>query len=105
MARNNAIETPGGEATANTATANTDSSSESVAKSFDISTATKEQMLEYFSGYRDESGESIVLDNAFDSLVDMALNPLHVVDTSQPTLTDGKAPHRTPVLTEQGWVV
>ncbi|EBJ6950724.1 hypothetical protein DYJ22_09175 [Salmonella enterica] len=103
MARNNNVEVPGGDSPDITGDAL--QMAETQPAVFSVTTATKEQILEYFSRYKDADGDSIVLDADFSALVDMALNPLHVVDIPQPAVTDGKAPYRSPVLTEKGWVV
>ncbi|HCM1918743.1 TPA: hypothetical protein N3A33_004781 [Salmonella enterica subsp. salamae serovar 28:r:e,n,z15] len=71
---------------------------------FSVSTATKEQILEHFSGYRDAEGENIILDADFSDLVELALKPQRI-EAADPAVADNKAPHRAPVLTDKGWVV
>lgn len=97
MARKNDVEIPGGESPDSTGDAQTP-------ETFSVSTATKEQLLERFSGYQDAEGESIILDADFSALVELALKPQRI-EIPAPAVTDGKAPHRTPVLTDKGWVV
>ncbi|EAQ6129183.1 hypothetical protein AXA88_08965 [Salmonella enterica] len=105
MARNNNVEVPGGDSPDITGDALQTTEPQPQPVTFSVSTATKEQILEYFSRYKDDGGESIVLDADFSTLVDMALNPLHVVDIPQPAVTDGKTTYRNPVLTDKGWIV
>ncbi|EKD1794910.1 hypothetical protein OQ647_001269 [Salmonella enterica] len=103
MARNNNIETPGAESESPVTTENTVDNSVVTDKPFSVASADREQIFEHFSGYKSDNGESIVLNADFSSLVDLALNPPHVIDTTVITKTrDG---YSTPVLTEKGWVV
>ncbi|ECT1020799.1 hypothetical protein DPO11_11890 [Salmonella enterica] len=99
MARRKAIEVPGGESPDIAG----EVSQTELQPAFSVTTATREQILEHFSGYQDPEGDSIIMCADFASLVDMALKPQRI-EIPAPA-TDGKAPHRTPVLTEQGWVV
>ncbi|EOV0283813.1 hypothetical protein ACOIP5_002749 [Salmonella enterica] len=101
MARNNNVEMPGGDSPDNTGDAL--QTAEQQTSAFSVTTATKEQILERFSGYQDAEGESIILDADFSSLVELALRPQRV-EIPAP-VTDGKVPHRAPVLTDKGWVV
>lgn len=105
MARNNNVEVPGGDSPDIAGDVLPTAEPQSQPVTFSVSTATKEQILEYFSRYKDTDGDSIVLDADFSALVDMALNPLHVVDIPQPAVTDGKTTYRNPVLTDKGWIV
>ncbi|HGB3909051.1 TPA: hypothetical protein ACIVLM_000313 [Salmonella enterica subsp. enterica serovar Birkenhead] len=102
MARKKTIEVPGGDSPDITGDALQTAETQPV--TFSVSTATKEQILDYFSRYKDSDGDSLILDADFSALVDMALKPQHV-DIPLPAATDGKMPHRAPVLTEKGWVV
>ncbi|ECF1923107.1 hypothetical protein E1L25_14145 [Salmonella enterica subsp. enterica serovar Newport] len=102
MARSNNVEMPGGESPDSTGDALQTAEPQQV--TFSVTTATREQILEHFSHYQDAEGESVILDADFSMLVDMALKPQRV-EIPLPAATDGKAPHRAPVLTDKGWVV
>lgn len=102
MARKKNIEMPGGEASDNAG--DTLQKAEQQTVTFSVTTATKEQILEHFSHYQDAEGESVILDADFSMLVDMALKPQRV-EIPLPAASDGKVPHRAPVLTDKGWVV
>ncbi|EGT7582585.1 hypothetical protein JE599_001904 [Salmonella enterica] len=102
MARNNNVEVPGGDP--QDIAGDVVQTAEPQPVTFSVSTATKEQILEYFSRYQDDGGESIVLDADFSVLVDMALKPQRV-EIPLPAASDGKVPHRAPVLTDKGWIV
>ncbi|HAF1610251.1 TPA: hypothetical protein G8M64_004604 [Salmonella enterica] len=99
MARKNDVEMPGGESPDSTGDALQTAEPQQV--TFSVSRATKEQILEHFSGYQDAEGESIILDADFSLLVELALKP----QRTEIPAADGKAPHRAPVLTDKGWVV
>ncbi|ECA4811374.1 hypothetical protein ELP00_14685 [Salmonella enterica subsp. enterica serovar Kiambu] len=104
MARNNSVEVPGGESPADNIDESDVQAVDPQSVTFSVATATKEQMLEHFSGYQNSDGESIILNADFSSLVELALKPQHI-EIPAPAVTDGKAAYSAPVLTDKGWVV
>lgn len=101
MARKKTIEVPGGESPDTAGDALQTAEPQQV--TFSVAGATREQILEHFSGYQDPEGDSIILDADFASLVELALKP-RSIEIPAPVI-DGKAPHSTPVLTDKGWIV
>ncbi|EJO2705742.1 hypothetical protein NRE95_001188 [Salmonella enterica] len=104
MARNNSVEVPGGESPTDNIDTSDVQTAEAQPVTFSVATATKEQMLEHFSGYQNSDGESIILNADFSSLVELALKPQRI-ELTAPAVADGKAAYNAPVLTDKGWVV
>lgn len=105
MTRKKSVEVPGGESPAdNIDESDVQAVDPQPVTEFSVATATKEQMLEHFSGYQNSDGESIILNADFSSLVELALKPQHI-EIPAPAVADGKAAYSAPVLTDKGWVV